>query len=120
MSAKLRKHVGALSMILALLVGGTYFYQVHQESDRAACQAQFNQAFSANLSIRSQLSGQRQDAEDALLTTVSVNVLHPATTAAGKLKQSQEFTQAFQTYEDATSAYNAQKAANPLPSIPSC
>lgn len=120
MPGKLHKYMGVFVMIGALLIGGTYFYQVHEESDRAACQAEFNQAFAANLTIRSQLSGQRQDAEDALLTTVSALVLHPAVSAADKLKESQDFTQAFQTYQDATSAYNAQKANNPLPALPSC
>lgn len=117
---KLRNNIGVIFVVLAIILGATYFYQLHTESNQADCQASYNTAFAENLTLRSQLSGQRQDAEDALLTTVSALVLHPATNAADKLKENQDFTQAFQTYTDATAAYDAQKDANPLPPIPSC
>lgn len=115
-----RSFVGIAIIIVALLAGGSYFKQVHDEQDRATCQAQYNAAFAQNLQIRSELSGARQDAEDNLLTTVASLVLHPAVTAADKARESQDFIHAFQTYEDATAAYNAQKDHNPLPPLPSC
>lgn len=116
----MRKYAGPLLMVAAVLLGLSYFFQVHEEQERASCQAKFNSAFASNLTIRSQLSGQRQDAEDTLLTTVSALVLHPATTAADKAREGQDFTKAFQTYEAATAAYNLQRDTNPLPPLPSC
>lgn len=120
MADTLRKYAGVIVMIVALVLGGLYYYQVRHEEDRASCQSRFNTAFAANLTIRSTLSGQRQDAEDNLLTTVSSLVLHPAKTAAEKTKASQDYVAAFETYQSATDAYNAAKAANPLPSLPNC
>lgn len=115
-----KKLVGAAIVAVALLAGGSYYHQVRDEQSRAACQSQYNVAFAKNITIRSELSGARQDAEDNLLTTVASLVLHPAVTAADKARESQDFVHAFQVYEDATAAYNAQKDHNPLPPLPSC
>lgn len=107
-------------VLAAVLLGASYFVQVHQESERADCQARFNAAFAANLTLRSQLSGQRQDAEDNLLTTVSSLVLHPAVTAADKQREALDYVAAFESYAKATAEYNAAKDAHPLPELPHC
>lgn len=120
MLAKLRSHIGVLIVLLALVMGGSYFYQVHQEEARAACQTRFNSAFTANLTIRSQLSSERQDAEDSLLVTISSLVLHPGTTAADKQVAARDYVAAFQTYQMANEAYVSSKDAHPLPTLPSC
>lgn len=120
MFVRLRSHVGALLVVAALLLGSGYYYQVTQETSRANCQARYNTAFATNLILRSQLSGIRQDAEDALLATVSTLVLHPPVTTADKAKAATAYVAAFQTYQEAAAAYTAAKTANPLPAIPNC
>lgn len=120
MTDLLRKYGGGLIVVLAIILGTSYFIQVHHEQTRASCQSKFNTAFAQSLKLRSDLSGQRQDAEDGLLTTVSSLVLHPAKTVEEKQKASADYVAAFKTYEAANAAYAATKAANPLPELPSC
>lgn len=117
---RLNRFGGPVLIAIAIILGGLYFLQVHEESERSTCQASYNTAFATNLQIRSTLSAQRQDAEDALLSSITTLVLHPAVTAAEKTAANQAFLTAFQNYQAADAAYTAQKDANPLPPIPSC
>lgn len=116
----MRRYAGPLMLVAAILLGTSYFVQVREESERANCQARFNAAFAANLTLRSQLSSQRQDAEDNLLNTVSSLVLHPALTVADKQREARDYVAAFESYAKATAAYNAAKDAHPLPELPNC
>lgn len=117
---RLNRYGGPILIAIAVLLGGLYFWQVRTESNQTACQASYNTAFAQNLTVRSQLSNARQDAEDALLSSVTLLVLHPATTPAEKAAANTAFVTAFQNYQAADAAYTAQKDANPLPPIPSC
>lgn len=117
---RLNRFGGPVLIALAVILGGLYFLQVHEESERSTCQASYNTAFAQNLTVRSQLSNARQDAEDALLSSITVLVLHPAVTTTEKAAATTAFVTAFQNYQAADAAYTAQKDANPLPPIPSC
>lgn len=117
---RLNRFGGPILIAIAVLLGGLYLWQVKTESNQTACQASFNDAFARNLTVRSQLSNARQDAEDALLSSITVLVLHPAVTTTEKAAATTAFVTAFQNYQAADAAYTAQKDANPLPPIPSC
>lgn len=120
MSAWVAKHAATLIMVIAIVGSAAYLWQVHVERAASACQSAYNEAFAQNLTVRSQLSNARQDAEDALLSSVTLLVLHPATTPDEKAAANTAFVTAFQNYQAADAAYTAQKDANPLPPIPSC
>lgn len=122
MLSVLRKHVGAITIVGALLAGSTYAYQVQQEGHRADCQATLNQEFEQALTARSAASTARQTAQDNLLNAVSALVLHPANPKDPKsiAAAQKAYTDAFQAYTDAV-AQNAQaQHDNPYPTFKPC
>lgn len=120
----MRVHVAnplAIVVIVAsLAIGGSYYYQVHQEQTRASCQAKYNKAFSSSLSQRSDASNARTDALDAVVGGFGKLVLSPAKTAADQAKAAKKTQQLFKDYAEAVKQNNMTKAANPLPDIPNC
>lgn len=120
----MRVHVAnplAVGVIIAsLAIGGSYYYQVHQEQVRATCQAKYNKAFSNSLTIRSDAANARTDALDAVVGGFGKLVLNPAKSAADRAKAAQQTQQLFKDYASAVKVNNDTKAANPLPNIPNC
>lgn len=104
----------------AVLFGGVYGYEVHQEHAHAACSDAQARVFIQVLTARSGTSNARQDAEDALLDGLSVLVLNPPMTAADKARAEKATRTLFGDYSDAAAAFRHTKATSPLPVFPSC
>lgn len=118
---RLKKYAGSLIVVYALVFGGIYFAEVHHESDRASCQAQYNRAFAAALTNRAATGNDRTKAQDALLGEVSGLVTAPpAKTKTGQEKASAAFLQAFQDYQAAAAKADQAKTENPYPTFPNC
>lgn len=122
MLSALRKHLGAITIVVAVLAGGTYAYQVQQEGQRADCQAALNQEFEQALTARSAASTARQSAQDNLLNAVSALVLHPANpkdpNAIAAARKA--YTDAFQAYTDAVAQTAQTQHDNPYPTFKTC
>ncbi len=115
------RHAGAVLVCLALTMGGLYATQVHQASERAACQAGYNQAFAVQLSERSRLSAASDGAQSDLLLGVSKALtLKPTTDPAVTAKRQAEFLDLFRDFDRAAAAVAIARAATPLPPIPNC
>lgn len=111
----------ALVVAAAVLFGGVYFAQVHQEQARSDCQAKINHAFIGAIGARSGPSDARVDALDALLSGISVLVLNPPMTAADKARAEKATRTLFGDYANAAAAFRQTKATSPLPvNTPKC
>lgn len=110
----------ALIVAAAVLFGGVYAYEVHQEHAHAACSDAQAKVFIQVLTARSGTSNTRQDAEDALLDGLSVLVLNPPVTPADKARADRGYRMLFGDYAKAAAAFRHTKAASPLPVFPSC
>lgn len=112
--------LSAMFVVLALLLGGAYYVNLNSQNNTAECQSKFNTAFTETLTIRSTLSGQRQDAVDALLTGVTLLVIAPPDTKAEEVESEQAYLKLFRAYDLAVRANDESRAANPLPELPKC
>lgn len=115
------KHAGAILVCLALTMGGLYAVQVHQASERAACQAGYNRAFAVQLTARSALAAQSDQAQSDLLLGVSrLIAAKPSTDPKVVAKRQAEFRALFVAFDRAAAAVESARAATPLPDIPNC
>lgn len=117
----LTDNFGWLVIVIALIFGATYAYEVHGEHARASCQSSYNAAFAAQLTERSKLSTETSDAQTHLLQQIGAALAQPATT--DPKVQAQRVTDFFKLFTDFTantSQIAADRAATPLPPIPSC
>jgi hypothetical protein len=119
---KLTAWSGVISLGLALVIGGSYFVQVRQESERTACQAQYNAAFAKNLALRSESSNARLDALDAWLA--GFLALIPASpderTPEETERAREQFFDLSRTYAAAVMQNAKTREEHPLPAIPDC
>ena len=116
-----REHAGVLVMIVAVIFGTTYFIQVHHESERATCQAEYNKAFAQQSLIRSQISTDSDNAKTTLLEGVGTALsLPPTTDPTVESQRAKDFLQLFTTYNQEVQKVDAERAANPLPPLPNC
>lgn len=112
----------------AIVLGGTYFYQVYQQREdakrdsvRATCQSQYNVAFATQLTERSRLAAASDDAKNELLGGISKLILAPQTTDPKvQAKRAADFQKLFRTFDKAVEQVEKDRAATPLPTIPNC
>lgn len=110
----------ALVVAAAVLFGGVYAFEVHQEHAHAACSDAQARVFIQVLTARSGTSNTRQDAEDALLDGLSALVSNPPMNAADKARAEKATRALFGDYAGAAAAFRRTKATSPLPVFPSC
>jgi hypothetical protein len=121
MVARLRNHLGGLLVVLAVILGSTYAVQVHNEREQAECQSEYNQAFSQQSAIRSQISTDSDNAKTALLQGVGTALaLPPTTDPATQSQRAKDFLQLFTTYNQEVQRVADERQANPLPPLPNC
>lgn len=107
--------------VLALALGGLYTIQVHQASERAACQSGYNQAFATQLTERSRLSSRSDQAQSDLLSGVSrAIVAKPTADPKVQAKRREDFLKLFLAFDAAAADVERARAATPLPEIPNC
>lgn len=86
---KASNRTGEVALVLALIIGGSYFYEADKRADQEACQAKYNAAFTKSLDARSGASTARQDAVDSLLIGLTTLILaSPTPTEEAKLAAS--------------------------------
>ncbi len=106
---------------MAVLAGASYWFQVDEQHDAAECQAQYNQAFSSQLTTRSNLFQLADDTRDELLLGISgLIVAKPPKTPAEQTKRQEQFRNLFTTYTEATNNVSAARKSTPLPELPNC
>lgn len=110
----------AVIVAAAVLFGGIYFAEVHQEHASASCRSQYARAFAESITARSGTAGARQDTADALLGGVADLVLHPPKTEADRAAAGARYTALFSAYLKASDAAKATKDDNPYPTFPNC
>lgn len=111
---------GALFIFLALASGAFYYANVQEQKGKADCQARYNQAFSESLTIRSQLSGARQDAVDELIVGVGQLVSNPPKTPAEERAADVVYRRLFVNFNRVSMENQAVRNANQLPELPNC
>jgi hypothetical protein len=109
-------------LVLGAVVGGLHYYQeVREQEARSQCQQRYNAAFTESLRIRSESTGKRQDAVDAVLSGVGELALSgPVISLEGQEERRQRFAELFRRYNEVVRENDADRAANPLPDFPDC
>lgn len=125
---RLNDYAGVIVIALALVTGGAYVVNQHHEqeqtkklNDHITCLAQYNTAFAAQSTIRSAINQESDDAKTDFLKGLSAALQEKPTTdpkvkaarAAAGLKILHDFDTATQRVAD-------ERAATPLPTLPSC
>lgn len=119
--AWLDRRAGSVLVILAMAMGGLYLVAVHQESERAACQAGYNQAFAVQLTERSKLSARSDQAQSDLLSGVSkALVARPTADPKVAAERRAAFLKLFSAFDKAAADVERARAETPLPTIPDC
>jgi uncharacterized protein HemX len=117
----LNHYAGVLLVVGALIIGAAYYSQVQDETARARCQAQYNQAFAGQLIERSRLFAESDDARDTLIKAVGASILAPpAKTVKEQKQRGAAMQQLFRDYNTRSAEIEADRAATPLPPIPEC
>ena len=116
-----RRSVSILWVILALALGGFSGWQVHTDSQRAECQAQYNLAFTEQLRIRADLSAVSDGAQSDLLRGVSRLIsLPPSSKPAVQASRTKDFRKLFSDFDAAVIRADKARRETPLPVIPDC
>jgi len=124
----LSANFGWLVMVLAVLFGGIYAAEVHhehvrahQESVRAACQAEYNHAFATQLTERSRLSAAVSEAQTHILSEIGKALSAPPAKSEKEEKaRVKAFLKLFSDFDKNTDQISKDRAATPLPPIPDC
>lgn len=124
----LTDNVPWIVMALAIIFGGVYAVEVHQEHVRAHkaavfanCQSEYNKAFATQLIERSRLSTATSDAQTHILSEIGKALAAPPTTDAKvQAKRVAAFFDLFTQFDKNTDQIAADRLATPLPPIPDC
>lgn len=115
------RHLGPILVAVAVLAGGSYWYQVNEMHKTSECQAQYNQAFAQQLTIRSNLFQAADDTRSDLLGGVAKLILAPPSqNAKVREARSLEFRHLFEHYVAETKRVEEARNGTPLPPIPDC
>ncbi len=114
------KGVATLFVLLAVFSGVFYYANVREQKNQVNCQSQYNEAFARSLEIRSKAATDRQNAVDDVIKGVGKLIATPPKTPAELERNQQEYIRLFSTFDKASKANEATRAANPLPKIPDC
>lgn len=112
---------GVLTIAVALIAGGSYYYQVSEREDSERCQAEYNKVFTEQLRERSRLNTSSDDAKTELLAGLGKLVqAKPTVDEKKRAKRNQKFVQLFRDYDAITMKIAADREATKLPEFPSC
>lgn len=111
---------GSWLMVLALVLGGAYFYQVKSDLDRASCQSRYNTASDQSANIRADLASRDRQATQSLLTGFSELVLNPTTDPELITQRQMDTLELFRSYNRAVRENDAAREANQPPPLPNC
>lgn len=118
---KLNQYAGVSMIIMALLLGGTYAVNLHQERERVACQTEYNRVFTVQLHERSRLSAASDDSKTRLLQAMGKALLSkPEKDKKKEAKRVADFLDLFRAYNKEVTQLEKDRAATPLPPIPTC
>jgi hypothetical protein len=107
-------------LLLAVLMGVQYMYQINQDRRTSACQTQFNQAFAKQLTIRSELASQAQANVDKIILSVgkiiasSTSVKDPAE----RKRLTAEYRNLFTDFARESAEIQRKRNNTPLPKLP--
>lgn len=113
--------IGPVVLLLAILMGVQYMYQINHERKTSACQTRFNQAFAKQLTIRSELASQAQANVDKIILSIGKMVSPPTTkvpTAAERKRLVAEYRKLFTDFAKESAAIQEKRKNTPLPSLP--
>ncbi len=112
------RKVGVLLVLLAVIAGGLYYYDVREQEERSRCQAGLNIAFAENIVKRSAISVASDQADKALLLGVARLLAEPeAISSKEKREQSARFLALFTDYRQAAVDVDALRKQNPYPEL---
>lgn len=122
------KFAGPLLIVGALILGGGYYRQAHEESVHshqqaqfAACQARYNTAFATQLLERSKISTSLSDAQTRILSDIGKALAAKPTKDPAVVKQrTADFLNLFTEFDSVTAEIANTRTATPLPEIPNC
>jgi len=118
---RLRKHVGVILMVVALLVGGQYYWALHQQEEKVQCLTDYNTAFAKQSTLRGQFNTDSDNAKTTLLHSIGIALSAPSTTDPKiQAQRAKDFLQLFATYDAEVKKVDAERTANPLPPLPNC
>jgi hypothetical protein len=120
--------VGVIAVGLALIIGGTSFYQMREQHEQArelnavsTCQAEYNAAFAGQLRIRSEIFQASDDTRNDLLGGVAALFLAPRVNdEAEQERRNAAFRKLFEDYLAANQRVEDARKNTPLPPIPDC
>lgn len=112
--------IGPVVLLLAILMGIQYMYQVNKDREAAECQTQFNQAFAKQLTIRSELASQAQANVDKIILSIGRMVTPDASemTPAERRQRVTEYRRLFTDFAKESAAIQEKRQNTPLPQLP--
>jgi hypothetical protein len=113
--------IGPVVLLLAVLMGVQYMYQINQDRRTSACQTQFNQAFAKQLTIRSELASQAQANVDKIILSVGKMIApSSAKNPTGKERErlAAEYRKLFTDFARESAEIQRKRNNTPLPKLP--
>lgn len=113
--------IGPVVLLLAILMGVQYMYQINHERKTSACQTRFNQAFAKQLTIRSELASQAQANVDKIILSIGKMVSPSGSkepTDAERRRLAAEYRKLFTDFAKESAAIQEKRKNTPLPSLP--
>jgi hypothetical protein len=112
--------IGPVVLLLAILMGVQYMWQVNRQRDITECQSQFNQAFAKQLTIRSELASQAQANVDQIILSIGtlVNPTDKTPSAAEQKKAAAEYRKLFTDFAKESATIADKRKNTPLPQLP--
>lgn len=113
--------IGPVVLLLAILMGVQYMYQINHERKTSACQTRFNQAFAKQLTIRSELASQAQANVDKIILSIGKMVSPSGSkepTGAERRRLAAEYRKLFTDFAKESAAIQEKRKNTPLPSLP--
>lgn len=116
--------VGTWLILLSIVLGGVYYYQVKKDAAYEACQAAYNVSVSKILGIRAQLTASSDRAQTNLILGVAKMMAEEPHQGeqnnAQEEQEDKEFRKLFSTFTVEIARIEQERKENPVPEIPSC
>lgn len=108
---------GAPLVAASLVLGSLYYVQVHDERNRADCQAELNSIFVENIRIRADLAAEADNLTSGLLLGLGEFTLPVNPTPAQVARSVEGYTRLYTEYAQKTEANRMARLARPIPDL---